>query len=72
MMVCQQCQEWYHYRCIDKESIKEDISWFCMNSHHNTVFSLLLFYVSQFLLFYPFFFFFSYFMYHNFFLFHSS
>ena len=33
MVVCEQCQEWYHYRCINKETFKADISWFCMKCH---------------------------------------
>ena len=33
MVVCEQCEEWYHYRCINKETIEENAPWYCTECH---------------------------------------
>ena len=33
MVVCEQCEEWYHYRCINKETIEENAAWCCTKCH---------------------------------------
>ena len=33
MVVCEQCEEWYHYRCINKETIEENALWYYTECH---------------------------------------
>ena len=63
-VVCEQCEEWYHYRCINKETIEENAPWYCTSATHNysktffnfinsKCFVVVVFLTVSFLCFYP-------------------